>query len=111
MTRTKKSGLSRVAEAVRFDRLYERLLKDREWRRNLIASTVIASVSGAILLAYRQYDPEKTVESYFLREPGTLHAIAYHVMIGCSIVIMAAAAFNFRFVVFELFSVMMTARR
>ena len=100
--------VAKAANAVRFDRLYERLLRDREWRRNLVASTAIAAVSGAILFAYRRYDPEKTVENYFLREQGPLHAVAYHVMIGCSIVIMAAAAFNFRFVVFEVFRVVTT---
>lgn len=73
------------------------------WKRTPLTQThvtalIVAGISGAVLMAYRYMNPNREAEQFFKDND---RPTVYRVMEGCYIVIMAAAAFNLRFVLFD----------
>lgn len=70
-----------------------------------ISALIIAGVSSMVLLAYHLVNPDREAEKYFLSGKGADESGSsewtYRVMEACYIVILGSAAFNFRYVVFD----------
>lgn len=64
-----------------------------------VTALIVAIASGLVLLAYKWVNPDKEAERHFLEHDNVA---AYRVMEGCYIVILAAAAYNFRYLLFDL---------
>lgn len=64
-----------------------------------VTALAVAGVSGAVLMAYGYINPNREAEQYFKDHDSPM---AYRVMEACYIVILAAAAFNLRYVLFDL---------
>ena len=71
-----------------------------------VTALTVAAVSGFVILTYQWINPDKQAERHYLEHENY---IAYRVMEGCYLVILSAAVFNFRYLLFdvgkELFSV------
>ena len=63
-----------------------------------VTAFLVAIVSGVVILAYKWVNPNKEAERHFIEHENYA---AYRVMEGCYIVILAAAAYNFRYLVFD----------
>ena len=72
-------------------------------QREVVLAALVAAVASAVLLAYRIYNPDRAAENYFAAHAseGAHNRAAYRLMQICYVVIISAAAFNLRFVVFE----------
>lgn len=67
---------------------------------------IIAAVSGTVLIMYKWVNPDRQAERHFLEHDNQ---VAYKVMEACYIVILVAAAFNFRYLLFDLGSEVMSS--
>lgn len=64
-----------------------------------VTALVVVVVSGIVILAYNWINPDKEAERHYLEHENH---VAYRVMEGCYIVILTAAAYNFRFLIFDI---------
>ena len=64
-----------------------------------VMAFIVAAVSGVILLVYRWVNPDQQAEKHFRDHDNQ---VAYRVMEACYVVILAAAAFNFRYLLYDL---------
>ena len=67
-------------------------------RPDLVSALVVASVAGMVLLAYRAANPANGVEYFYKLR----HRPLFHLIQLCNVALMAALAFNARFLVLEL---------
>jgi hypothetical protein len=63
-----------------------------------VTAFLVSIVSGIVILAYKWVNPNKEAERHYIEHENYA---AYRVMEGCYIVILAAAAYNFRYLVFD----------
>jgi hypothetical protein len=67
-------------------------------RKDLVASLMIATVSSAVLIAFKLSNPGQGAEHYYMNRNRTL----YRLMQVCYVIIVVSIAFNFRYALGEI---------
>ena len=63
-----------------------------------VTALIVAVVSGIVIITYKWINPNNEAERHFIEHNNYA---AYRVMEGCYIVILTAAVYNFRFLLFD----------